>query len=189
MKKNIFIIHGAYGSPKENWIPWLRNELEQRGHSVVVPSFPTPEGQNYENWMSVIQPQIENFNNETMLIGHSVGATFALCILEKLDMQIKKTVLVSGFVGLFEDKYADETFDRINKTIAEREFDWPLIRQSSKQFCIFHGDNDPYVPSSKPEHLSKMLEVPIQWIKNGGHLNEASGFTEFPQLLKEILET
>ena len=29
MKNNYFIIHGSFGSPFVNWIPYLRNEIEK----------------------------------------------------------------------------------------------------------------------------------------------------------------
>jgi len=34
-----FIIHGTYGKPEENWFTWLKENLEERGHEVIVPSF------------------------------------------------------------------------------------------------------------------------------------------------------
>ena len=51
--KNIFIIHGAYGNPEENWIPWLKTELERLGCNVSAPRFPTPENQSLENWTKI----------------------------------------------------------------------------------------------------------------------------------------
>ena len=39
----VFIIHGSYGHPGENWFPWLKDELEKIGHRVCVPQFPCPK--------------------------------------------------------------------------------------------------------------------------------------------------
>lgn len=182
--KNIFIIHGAFGSPEENWIPWLQSELEGRGYSVTVPVFPTPEGQNYANWMRVIESYLSNFDEETVLLGHSIGATFALSILEKLEIKIKKTILVSGFLGSLDNK----EFEAVNHTISEKDFLWGKINQSSKEFSIFHGDNDPYVPTNKATELGLLLDTEPIIIPEGGHLNEDAGFRKFPQLLKIITD-
>lgn len=48
---NIFLIYGVGGHPAEHWFPWFKQELESLGHSVIIPLFPTPEGQTLENWM------------------------------------------------------------------------------------------------------------------------------------------
>jgi predicted alpha/beta hydrolase family esterase len=48
--KNAFIIHGSYGHPKENWFPWLKNELEKLNYKVFVPAFPTPQNQSLASW-------------------------------------------------------------------------------------------------------------------------------------------
>lgn len=178
--KNAFVIHGAFGNPKENWIPWLKAQLESREYAVSVPVFPTPEGQNYDNWMRTVEPYLKDFNEDTILVGHSIGATFTLCVLERLDVQIAKTLLVSGFLGSLEN----EEFDAVNRTIAERSFDWAAIKQHSKEFCIFHGSDDPYVPLTKAAELGQHLDVVPTVIPNGGHLNEAAGFREFPKALQ-----
>ena len=35
MKKNYILVHGSFGSPFSNWIPWLRGELEKEKLEVV----------------------------------------------------------------------------------------------------------------------------------------------------------
>ena len=182
--KNAYIIHGSFGHPEENWIPWLKTELESKGYEVKVPAFPCGEEQNFDNWMEVIRPYLSEMSEETVLVGHSIGPAFILAVLEQLETPVRKAVLVSGFLGLL----GNETFDEVNKTISAREFDWEKVRGNAGEFVMLHGSDDPYVPPAKSVELGGHLGVTPIMIENGGHLNEAAGFTEFPQLLKEVLQ-
>lgn len=47
--ENYFIIHGSYGNPYKNWIPWLKSELSKRKRNCIVPNFPSPYKQDYES--------------------------------------------------------------------------------------------------------------------------------------------
>jgi hypothetical protein len=51
----IFFIHGAEGFPDENWFPWLKTELEKRGHDVVVPQFPATGVHQIADYQKPIQ--------------------------------------------------------------------------------------------------------------------------------------
>jgi len=91
------IIHGTFGNPDENRFPWLRNELEKKGHDVWTPKFSTPEQQTPEVWCAELQQQAPfAFDRETVLIGHSLGATYLLHIL---DMQRKEAIHKAVFVS------------------------------------------------------------------------------------------
>jgi len=178
--KNALIIHGAYGNPNENWIPWLKTELEKFDYEVAVPTFPTPENQNLESWLDAVSPYLEKLNSESILIGHSIGAVFLLSVLEKLNTPIKTTVFASGFLH----DLGNDDFDKINQSFYEKDFDWQKIKQNSQDVFVFHGDNDPYVPLKEAENLAANLGTKVEVIKNGGHLNKSAGFIEFPVLLE-----
>lgn len=182
--KNAFIFHGSFGHPEENWIPWLKTELEQRGYEVIVPTFPTPDGQSYDSWMSVVEPYFGQMNKETIFVGHSIGPAFMCCVLEKLQQPIAKSIMASPFLGLL----GNADFDVINETISAREFDWEKVKQNAGKLSLVHGDNDPYVPLHIAQDFAAKLSQPLEIIENGGHLNIAAGFTTFPRLLKIILE-
>ncbi|RLJ02162.1 MAG: serine hydrolase family protein [Candidatus Aenigmatarchaeota archaeon] len=179
---NIIIIHGAYGHPNENWFPWLKSELEKLGCRVFIPKFPTPENQSLKNWLKVFENYKQYLNENSIVVGHSLGPVFLLNILEKLDKPIKAAFFVSGFVGLL----GNPNFDNINKTFVDKNFDWQKIKQNCKKFYIFHSDNDPYVPLEKAKELAKNLDVDIILVKNAGHFNEKAGYTKFELLLKKI---
>jgi len=179
---NVFIIHGAYGNPEENWFPWLKSELEKLDCRVFIPKFPTPKNQTLENWRNVFEEYKKDLNENSIVIGHSLGPAFLLDILEKLDNPIKAAFFISGFIGLLNNP----DFDNINKSFVDRSFDWLKIKQNCPKFFVFHSDNDPYVPLEKAKQLAKNLGVDVIIVKNAGHFNEKAGYKEFNLLLDKI---
>jgi len=175
---NIIIIHGAFGNPNENWFPWLKNELEKLNNSVFVPEFPTPKGQTLENWLKVFKKYESHLNEQSLVIGHSLGTAFLLNVLESINKPIKAAFFIAGFIGPLNNP----TFDDINKTFTEKSFNWDRILENCKKFYVFHSDNDPYVPLKKAEELAKHLNTKVIIVKDSGHFNDK----KFDILLERI---
>ena len=183
----IFIIHGTYGNPHENWFQWLKENLESEGHTVFVPEFPTPKNQNLERWMEIFNDfYLSKVDEDTLFVGHSLAPVFILSILEKISPP--KPLKASFFISGFLEKLGNSEFDNLNKTFTTKNFNWDKIKQNCNEFYIFHSNNDPYVPLRKAEELSDKLGTSIIIIKNAGHFNESSGYTKFEELLKKIKE-
>ena len=183
-KEKVFIIHGAYGHPRENWFPWLRKELEKKGVKVYVPRFPTPEGQTLENWLKVFKGYMDTLDENTIMVGHSLGPAFILNVLERSEKRIKGSFLVAPFVGLL----GNPEFDVINKTFVDKQFDWKKIRNKCRKFYVYCSDNDPYVPLEKSKFIVDKLNAKLRIISGAGHFNKTSGYIKFELLLKDIEE-
>ena len=110
----VLISHGVAGSPEENWLPWLAAELKALGHQVVVPRYPTPEGQSLTSWKGVLEQHFGSagLDGQAALVGHSLGSVFHLRLLE----QATKPVKASFFVSSFLRKLDIPEFDALNKT-------------------------------------------------------------------------
>lgn len=177
---NVFIIHGTGGYPEENWFPWLKEQLEAAGCTVFVPQFPTPEGQSLYTWMEVLK-EYDHYLEDAIVIGHSTGPAFLLNVLERTKHRLRAAFLVAGFVGPLGN-----AFDELNRSFAEKGFDWARIKQHCRRFYIINSDNDPYVPKEKGEHLAQQLEGKLILLHNAGHINAKAGFTAFPLLLELV---
>lgn len=70
--------------------------------------------------------------------------------------------------------------------VFENPFDWHSIINKSKQFFCYHGSNDPYVLKSNFDFIANNLKARKIIISQGGHLNEAAGFSSFPQLFIQL---
>ena len=176
---NFIIIHGVYANPDANWFPWLKKEFESMGYEVIVPKFPTPLDQSLESWLRTIAGYEDKINEETVLIGHSLGAAFILNYLERTSKKIKAAILVAGFHKLLGIKY-----DEINRSFIDKQFDWNKIKTSCGRFFVFASDNDEFIPFAVTEELTKNLNAEFNMVPNAGHINKDSGYDTFPLLLE-----
>ncbi len=59
-----------------------------------------------------------------------------------------------------------------------------------KNYCndivCYYSDNDPYVSYEAEKSFADTIADKQFIIKDGGHLNAESGYTEFEEILKEI---
>ncbi len=180
----VSITHGTMGTPKGNWFPWLSDELQAQGHSVICPQYPTPENQHLDNWCSTFDEEFgfPNLDGEAILVGHSCGVPFVLNVLKEADVPVKACFLVAGFVG----KLGISEFDDLNETFIRAPFDWEFLKTRVGQAFVYHADNDPYVPLEMGSEIAEMLGADFKILPGGGHLNADSGYLEFPQLLDDI---
>lgn len=175
---NFIFIHSTGGNPDECFYPWLRKQLEKKGHKVYSPFFPTPLGQTLDNWMREFEPYRQYVNEETVFVGRSIGPAFILRLLEKPKVRIKAAFLVCGFcsdLGIHE-------FGPLIRTFVDKPFKWGRIKANCKKFFVYNADNDDFVPIEKAEELAKNLGTEALIVKDAGHFT----FKKFPGLLKDI---
>ena len=183
MKRNVFIFHGTEGYPGENWFPWLKKELEQKGCQVFVPQFPSPPivPSKIAEWFDVLKKYKSYINENTILVGHSLGGVFTLRILEQLKHPVKAVFLVGTPIGV----RPIQNYERDN-SFSGFVFDWDTIKKNAGHFVVFHSDNDPYVSLANGKELAKQLGVKLDFVPNAGHFNAKAGYLKFDSLLEEI---
>ena len=189
--KNYFIIHGSFGSPYSNWLPWLSAEIEktkpnlQEESICYVPQFPTGVGfQNYENWKNVLKTyaNVGLVNAETTIFAHSIAPVFVCKFLIENNIKVKKLVFVCGFNNYFG---VSPDYDEVNKTMfLEKGIE--KIKVLCDYITCIYSNNDPYVKFEAEKDFASIVSHKQIIIENGGHLNAETGFKEFP-LLKDFI--
>ena len=179
------ILHGAHGGPDTNWFPWLHAELNAQGIDVLRPRFPTPQGQSLSAWLRAFDLAVEPLPPaRTVLIGHSLGAVFALRLLERATVPVDGLFLAAGFFGAL----GLPDYDVINQSFFAAPLDWTALRERTPTACrCWAGNDDPYVPLSRSQEIAERLNVPLEIVPGGGHLNGETGFVTFPPLRDAIL--
>lgn len=184
MKNNYLIIHGSFGSPFVNWLPYLRGEIEDRNLEVYTPDFPTGVlYQNYENWSRLLKTYVDSniLNENTIIFAHSIAPIFICKFLVQYKIKVKRLVFVCGFNNYLG---IDEEYDTVNKSMY---FDnLSDIRNYCNDIVCFYSNNDPYVDYEAEKSFADTISTKQIVIEDGGHLNSESGYNEFRELLEYL---
>lgn len=184
MKDNYLLVHGSFGSPFANWIPYLRGELEKKGLIVYTPDLPTGVGfQNYDAWAKILKVYVDSniINENTVIFAHSIAPVFVCKFLALNKIKVKRLVLVCGFNNYFG---INEEYDTVNRSMYFENLE--EVKDYCNDIICMYSDNDPYVKyEAEKEFADSITENQIVF-SGGGHLNSESGYTEFKELLKYI---
>lgn len=188
--KRVFIIHGWGGSPKKDWISWLRGELEKNNYEVITPEMPDSFNPKIDSWVSKLQDISKNLDKDTYFIGHSIGCQAIMRFLEKLPEKTKigGAIFVAGWFNLTEETY-DEVYTReLASPWIKSSINFEKIKKHTSKFIDIVSDNDPYVSLSDSDLFKEKLNAKIIIINNKGHISGEDGVNKFPLLLNQILE-
>lgn len=190
MNRRVFIVHGWGGHPKENWFPWFKQELEKKGFEVFVPQLPDPENPRIYNWVPKLAEVVAAPDEQTYLVGHSMGCQTIARYLEFLpeDKKIGGAVFVAGFfkrlTGLEDEPGIPET----DKHWLRTPLDLQKVKSHLNKSIAIFSDNDPYVPLDNQDDFGDKLGSKIIVKHQMGHFNQSAGITKLPIALKSILE-
>lgn len=190
LMRTIFIIHGSYGNPQENWFPWLKTELEKLGCRVIVPQFQVPEhedpsygGHKLSLWLETLSQYSRYINDETIFVGHSRGCVFLYRVLEQLQHPVHAVFFVGAWMTYLWYAKGSNKPDSFHET----PLDWKKIKAGSRYFEVYQSTNDE-IPVADGQEIAKKLQATLHIIENAGHFNVARdpSYITFPLLLESI---
>lgn len=196
MKKQIVIIHGGdtfethekyldflnnfnidierYKSSKNDWKPWLRESLGE-DYEIILPIMPNKTNAVFAEWKIWLEKIISFLNDEIILIGHSLGASFLVKYLSenKFPKKIKGVFLVSGVFDTDTEGYSLASFTLPQKLDLQTE-----------NIYLYHSKDDPIVPFSTLEKFKNALpQANTRAFEDRKHINQET----FPELAEDII--
>lgn len=190
MKKRAFIIHGWDGCPEEGWFPWLKKELEDKGFSVVVPQLPKPDEPRIGNWVLKLKEVVEEPNEQTYFVGHSMGCQAIARYLETLPDNIKVggVVFVAGFFKRLTNLEDDEIVNSVSQEWLTTPLSFEEVKAHLKNSVAIFSDNDPYVPMDNKDDFVNGLNSKVIIEHNKGHFSGSTGMKELQVVLDAVVE-
>ncbi len=184
--KRAIIVHCWSGRREYCWYPYAKRELEARGFDVLVPAMPETDAPKLSLWLPELRRVVGAPDNDTFLIGHSIGCATIMRYLESLSEgeTIGGAVLVAGFTD-------NLGFEEL-RNFFETPLDFEEMKKHCPKFVTIHSDNDPYVPLHHSDILKEKLDAKTIIQHNAGHFSGAvdneAACTELPDVVSSVLE-
>ena len=185
--KRAFIVHRWDGTPKNDWYPWLKRELEKKGFKVEVPAMPNTFDPKINDWVNHLKKVVGKLDNETYFIGHSIGSQTIMRFLEKEDYngKIGKMIFVAGWFKL--DNLEGKEVEAIANPWIDTPIDFNKIKQKIPKLTVFLSTNEPYgFVEENSKIFKEKLNAKVILEKDKGHFTEDDGVSELPEILAEI---
>jgi len=129
------------------------------------------ENPQKDEWVKIIQDFGPDENS--ILIGHSLGGVAILRYLEKARQKVSQSILVATPI-----RELGKEFEAIENFL-EPDFAWDKIKTNCGRFIIFNQTNDPDVPLLHGQDLAKYV---------GGELVIVEGQNHFDTIDFNLLE-
>lgn len=168
MNIKVIIVPGNGGaSPKDNWFPYLEQQLSKLGITVINRQFPDAMLARSEYWLPFIKQL--GADEHTILIGHSSGAIAALRYAE--TKRILGSILVSAYMtdlGLASERISG---------YFSKSWDWAAIKANQQWIVQFASSDDPLIPIAQARNLHECLGSEYYEYNDQKHF----GYGDFPK--------
>lgn len=182
--KRAVIVHGWEGKPGEGWQLWLRQQLESNGFQVSAPQMPHAALPKLGEWLLTLRELISLPDEETYLVGHSLGCYTILKYLETLpdNQRIGGVVMVAGFSGALKHPIP------ILQKYYEKGLNYPKILLHCSNFVAIYSERDNYVRAESAREFQQHLGAKLIENNNWEHFSGVEGIKELPEVLRVLLE-
>ncbi|NMC35738.1 leucine--tRNA ligase [Candidatus Beckwithbacteria bacterium] len=191
-KMNVILLHGWYGHSQENWLPWLKKELEERGYTVHAPDLPNSQFPDYRETMDYIEKNYQNIlkQGNTAIVGHSLGGYLAFKLAEKY--RLKRIVAVapsyqekvSEFPEDLVKEYKKEFEKLINFYRDGQKFENKKVEQNVRDIKVFYSDDEPYINAKNQGIYKKTFPfATFLQFQGRGHFGSRENCKELPEIL------
>lgn len=172
----IVVAHGYLADPTRHWFPWL---VEHYGADTVsVVALPDAEHPDLETWVHTASAAIGEVDEQTVLVGHSLGCVTLLHVLNRRvdPWRLGGLVLVAGFVDPLPNLPALDPF-------TAEPLDLHRIARDAAVRHVLRSDDDDVVDGTLTERMATLLDAPVTVVPGAGHFVDRQGVRSIPALL------
>ncbi len=189
--KTTLALHWWWGHSEENWLPWLRKEIEFKAENLFIPNLPNTDNPSLKEQLEYINVYSSDFSDSWNIIGHSLGCQLAIKFVEENNISNSQIILVAPtYPGLAEELWTEilwDSFETIKKYY-DTKFDFEKLNKLNNEIIVFLSDNDPYINmANAKKYYSKLENIKFIEFSKKGHFNKSAGVEELGEILENLI--
>ena len=173
----VLMLHGWGGSDDPHWQAWLSGEIAKHYGTVCFPLLDNPHFPSKNRWMKQAKALLSDFQPD-VVICHSLANIVWFHLCHEGEIAPVKRLLLVAPPSLACELETLKTFFPLD----------PPASLFAEEALLVISDNDPYMTTDEAVVLQKTLGIPMEVIPNGGHINTASGFGEWPWVKEWVMK-
>ena len=182
----IYIVHCWDGTKDDGWYPWLDEKLSESGNQVYRFNMPDTANPKIDEWVNYLDSQVDNLDDKTYFIGHSIGCQTIMRYLETKDItRIGGILFVAPWLELLPEAVSDEESFNTAKPWLIKKIDFEKIKKFTNNIHSIFSSDDYFVSLDQKEEFEKLLDAKTIVVDNKGHISQDDGVFELDEILDE----
>jgi uncharacterized protein len=174
----VVILHGWEGSGDDHWQTWLAEQLRADDREVRYPDLPDKDNPALGAWLVALRGTLDGLPDDGFdVVAHSLGAVLWLHHVATANQSPRAARVV-----LVAPPSPATTIPEI-AAFFPVPLDIDVVRHAADGTVLVGSTDDPYTPEGIAAAYGRPLKMPTTIIENGGHINPAAGFGEWPAML------
>lgn len=179
--RRFLLLHGWQNHrPEGHWQHWLAGRLTALGHQVDYPQLPDPDHPDLETWLAELRHHLSRLHgSERVVICHSLACLLWLHAVARhpTDVKVDRLLLVAPPSSSFVTQYAEiAAFAPPDISAAQLA--------AATHVRIVASDDDPCCPEGATDLYGHPLDVTVDVINGGAHLDLDAGYGDWPSVLE-----
>lgn len=174
-KPRLIIVHCFGRTSQERWYQSTAAALASE-FTVVTPDMPQPMLGYVAQWLPALQAL--DPDEQTILVGHSLGGTLLLRYLEQAKRSVAGFYTVAAPID-------DLDRDKLHATgFFDTDFDWDTIRRRANKRVVIASKDDDTVPFWQAEQIAAKSAGELMSFDDKGHFKQDI----FPELVARLTD-
>ena len=185
----IYIVHCWGGTKDDGWYPWLDKKISNKDNKVIRFNMPNTNNPKIEEWVLELDKQVNELNEHTYFVGHSIGCQTIMRYLESKNVKtIGGILFVAPWLDLLPKAVSDEESYNTAEPWIRTSINFEKIRNTTNKITCIFSDDDYFVSLDQETRFRELLNAKTIIVNQKGHISADDGVEELDEIYNELVE-